>query len=295
MIPFADILEDALIRLGYDSQVSYRLTDVGGGCISRTSIVELGKGERFFIKQNRVDLFSMFEAEALALEELYRKPGPSVPRPLVLGKNEEYAFILMEYLPAGQKEPDFWQTFGENLAQLHLSDPGEGILFGWRRENFIGSSRQINTPEEKWVSFFGNKRLRIQGEWALQKRYIDPSLFGKLESLIDKLDQRIKEPQRPEFLHGDLWSGNYYIGPDNRAWLIDPAVYYGCGEAELAMTEMFGGFPESFYKAYDSVRPIDPSYTEQKDVYNLYHYLNHLNLFGSSYYSSVAAILQRYC
>lgn len=295
MIPLADTIRDALSLLGFDSQIPYQLKNVGGGCISRTSLVDLGKGKGLFLKQNRMDLFPMFEAEAQALMELAQKPGPPVPRPLVLGKNQEYSFLLMEYLSSGEKRQNFWETFGKDLAHLHQSDSGGSTKFGWYRNNYIGSSPQVNTPEDKWISFFRNKRLRVQGEWALERGLIDSLLFGKLESLMNKLEERITEPARPEFLHGDLWSGNYYVGPDNRAWLIDPAVYYGCGEAELAMTEMFGGFPETFYKAYHSVRPIDSSYSEQKNIYNLYHYLNHLNLFGSSYYSSVAAIIQRYC
>lgn len=293
MIPSTNSLQEALDILCKGNRSHYKRKAVGGGCISRASLLLLKNGDRFFIKENQRNLLPMFEAEAIALEELSQKPGPPVPRPLVLGTEGNESFLLMEYLNPHKPQSNFWEVFGAELALLHLS--GGDTLFGWHRDNFIGSSPQINQRGDKWIPFFRDQRLKVQGDWAYRKGLIHTGLHKKLEILFAKLEQRISEPSQPEFMHGDLWSGNYFTGPEGKAWLIDPAVYYGCGEAELAMTEMFGSFPESFYRSYNSVRPIDPDYSEQKDIYNLYHYLNHLNLFGSSYYSSVVSIVQRYC
>jgi len=293
MIPSLDSLQKALETLSKEDKLRYKRRAVGGGCISSASLLELENGDRYFLKENDISLLPMFETEAAALEELSQKPGPPVPRPLALGTGGNQSFLLMEYLTPGKPREDFWEVFGVELASLHLS--GGEAQFGWHQNNYIGSSPQINKWEEKWIPFFREQRLRLQGDWAYSKGLIQTKLYKKLETLLEKLEQRISEPGQAEFLHGDLWSGNYYTGPEGKAWLIDPAAYYGCGEAELAMTEMFGSFPERFYRAYHSVRPIDPDYSVQKEIYNLYHYLNHLNLFGSSYYSSCASIIQRYC
>ena len=128
----------------------------------------------------------------------------------------------------------------------------------------------------------------------MAERYFDPGTRRQCERLLDRLDSRLAEPEFPSLIHGDLWSGNAVCGPDGKAWILDPAAYVGHFEAELAMTELFGGFPTAFYEAYREVNPIDSGYRDRRDLYNLYHLLNHLNLFGGSYLSSVRQILSRY-
>ena len=165
--------------------------------------------------------------------------------------------------------------------------------FGWTSDNYIGAGKQINTQSDKWVPFFRDYRLAPQFKSA--QHYFDASDWKRITRLLDHLDKYLSEPHHPSLLHGDLWSGNFITGSDGRAWLIDPAVYVGHAEADLAMTELFGGFTSLFYDAYNEVNKIDKSYHDHRDLYNLYHLLNHLNMFGVGYLREVKRILMRYC
>ena len=160
------------------------------------------------------------------------------------------------------------------------------------KDNYIGSSKQINRPSDSWVQFFRDSRLAPQFRKA--SSYFDSSDQKRIRYLLDHLDEYLPEPEHASVLHGDLWCGNYIIGNDGEAWLIDPAVYLGHSEADLAMTELFGGFPREFYSAYDEVNPIDREYVQRRDLYNLYHILNHLNLFGGSYLWEVKRVLRQF-
>ena len=165
-------------------------------------------------------------------------------------------------------------------------------LFGWKSDNYIGAGKQKNTQNSKWIPFFRDCRLAPQFKSA--QHYFDSVDRKHIARLLDHLDEYLSEPQHPSLLHGDLWSGNFITGPDGKAWLIDPAVYVGHAEADLAMTKLFGGFNSRFYGAYNEVNRIDKSYHDRRDLYNLYHLLNHLNLFGVGYLSEVKRILMRY-
>ena len=164
--------------------------------------------------------------------------------------------------------------------------------FGFPEDNYIGATPQKNTPMTRWVDFFRECRLLPQIKMADQ--YFDTNTRRLCAKLLDHLDSFLPEPEFPSLLHGDLWSGNSAPGPDGKAWIFDPAAYVGHHEAELAMTELFGRCPEEFYRAYSEITPIDSGYRDRRDLYNLYHLLNHLNLFGGSYLGSVQQILRRY-
>ena len=164
--------------------------------------------------------------------------------------------------------------------------------FGLDRDNYIGAGEQINTPKASWVDFFRECRLSVQLRRA--SHYFDHNLLALSSRLLDRLSELLTEPASPALLHGDLWSGNYIEGSDGKAWLIDPAVYLGHPEADLAMTELFGRFHPGFYRAYQEESPLQAGYEDRRDLYNLYHLLNHLNLFGPSYLSAVAGIIRRY-
>lgn len=164
--------------------------------------------------------------------------------------------------------------------------------FGLLHDNYIGSNRQINKPSVSWIAFFRDSRLEPQFRKA--DVWFDSHDRKAVSSLLDHLDNYLPEPDFPSLLHGDLWNGNYLVGNDGSAWLIDPAAYVGCFEADIAMTELFGGFPRDFYAAYNEVNPLSPDYEDRRDLYNLYHLLNHLNLFGGSYLGSVRSIIRRY-
>ena len=164
------------------------------------------------------------------------------------------------------------------------------MILDW--ECWEKAGEQENTPEHSWIIFFRNHRLIPQFKKA--EVWFDSSDRKRISRLLDNLEDDLQEPDFPSLLHGDLWSGNYITGKDGEAWLIDPAVYVGHAEADLAMTELFGGFPQRFYGAYNEVNPIDPGFRDRRDLYNLYHLLNHLNLFGGSYLEPVKQILRVY-
>ena len=295
----ADGLDRALITLfGPDTAVTDR-QPVYGGDINRAYRLTLSGGQTVFMKSNDPGSQPMFQTEAQGLA-LLRRPGAiGVPRPRALGTDGRLgiSFLLMEYLPSAPKIPGYWETFGRQLAALHLADTAgltadSSAPYGLSFDNYAGSTRQINTPHEKWSDFY--RDCRLVPLFRLVDSYMDRRMRGQSERLMDHLDQYLPEPERPSLLHGDLWSGNALCGPDGRAWILDPAVYVGHREADLAMTELFGGFSPAFYAAYNDVYPIDSGYRDRRELYDLYHLLNHLHLFGESYYYPVARILERY-
>jgi protein-ribulosamine 3-kinase len=224
-----------------------------------------------FLKEGAPARADAFAAEADGLEAL--RPHIRVPSVLDRGVRNGKAFILLEQLDL-QRGGD-WAALGRMLAKLHRAT---GPRFGWARDNYVGLSPQLNTWHDNWAAFFLDCRLRPQAAKA----------GVELPSL--KLLERHR-PQ-PSLLHGDLWSGNAGFTAEGPV-VFDPAVYYGDREADLAMTELFGGFPRAFYAAYDEVFPLEPGYERRKHLYNLYHLLNHLNLFGGGYRGQVDAALRR--
>lgn len=268
---------------------------VYGGDINRTYCLTLSDGRSVFMKSNTLKNLPFFEAEAEGLEALRRTNTIGVPDVLGIGTDRNSSFLIMEYLKAAPKTDGYWEVFGRELALLHRADPRhltEKGRFGFPTDNYIGASPQKNTPMMNWVDFFRECRLLPQIRMA--DRYFDSRLRQLCTKLLDRLDDYLPEPEFPSLLHGDLWSGNSAPGPDGKAWIFDPAAYVGHYEAELAMTELFGRCPEVFYRAYSEVTSIDSGYRDRRDLYNLYHLLNHLNLFGSSYLGSVRQILGRY-
>ena len=180
-----------------------------------------------------------------------------------------------------------------------------GGKYGFTQNNFIGAGRQNNSICDSWIDFF--REYRLEQQFKLAGLYFDSERQFKLAglyfdsygrkamlSLLDHLEEYLVEPEYPSLLHGDLWGGNFVMGPDGAAWLIDPAVYVGHAEADLAMTELFGGFASAFYGSYKEVSPLLPGYADRRELYNLYHLLNHLNLFGEGYYGEVMRIIRRF-
>lgn len=267
---------------------------VSGGDINRAWRLT-ADGKNVFMKANRKENAPFFEAEVSGLWAIAKTGTIRVPEVLGTGMDDAYgAFLLLEWID-GRPGRDFYEKFGRNLALMHLADPSNfvpGGIFGFVADNFIGAGEQENTPESSWTSFFRSHRLLPQFRKA--EGYFDRADRNMMTALFDRLDELLPEPEVPSLLHGDLWSGNYLAGNDGEAWLIDPAAYVGHFEADLAMTELFGGFPRRFYDAYSEINPIDREYRERRDLYNLYHLMNHLNLFGSSYLGSVRRILHNY-
>lgn len=253
----------------------------GGGCIHRAQVLHAADGRRYFLKLNAPHALPMFEAEADGLAALAACDAFRVPRVLACGATPANAFLLLEHLElrplAGAEDG---QRFAHALVELHRHT---GTQFGWPRDNFIGANPQANTRQDGWARFFIEHRLRPQLQMARSKGF-GASFMRDAEAALERVPAIFLEyrPQ-PSLLHGDLWSGNAAMDADGRPVIFDPAVYRGDRDADLAMTELFGGFPTAFYAAYRSAWPPADGYELRKTLYNLYHILNHLNLFGRSY------------
>ena len=288
-------LSDAIRDLfGNERRITGR-QPVYGGDINSSCKITLDDQTTLFMKSNRPDALPNFEAEAFGLETIAAAGCIRVPQLLGLGTDPEgFAFLLMEFADSGRRHPDkaYWSQFAENLANLHKIGAKDIPQFGFPENNYIGHTKQINTWHENWITFFRDCRLAPQFEMA--SGYFEKSERRHITQLLDHLDQYLIEPDAPSLLHGDLWAGNVMTGSDGTAWLIDPAAYYGHAEADLAMTELFGGFPQTFYRRYQECMHLEAGYPDRRELYNLYHLLNHLNLFGSSYLGSVQRILKRY-
>ena len=269
---------------------------VSGGDISTAALLALSNGKRVFIKENRAELAPMFSAELRGLEALAevasRSAAPPVPQALATGVDRGRSFLLLSEISTGR--PASGAAFGRALAELHRS--GRRDSCGFDEDNWIGSTPQKNPWTVDWFDFFAHHRLGFQWSLARRNGYGDRSADSHMESLQRRLPQLIPDVDdgRASLLHGDLWGGNWMAALDGRAWLIDPAVYYGHREADIAMTQLFGGFPAGFHSAWDEAWPKEPGFDKRRDIYNLYHLLNHLNLFGSSYWGGVEDILRRY-
>lgn len=264
---------------------------VSGGCIAHSKVIETSTGNRYFLKMLAGNL-TMFLKEAHGLHELAKPNCIRVPNVLLSSPN----FLLLEYIKPGLKPAGFFSAFGNALAQMHKFTAKE---YGFFEDNFIGATPQYNVADadEKisWSEFYFQKRLLPQLRLAEQNGYATPALrkaMGKLESKIASILQGSEE--NPTLLHGDLWGGNYLCDSDGNPVLIDPAVYYGHREADLAMTKMFGGFAKEFYSAYQQGYPLCDGWEHRENLYLLYHYLNHLNLFGTGYYGTTMNLLATY-
>lgn len=254
--------------------------NVGGGCINTAFCI--GDGVRhYFVKLNDAGGLDMFEAEAAGLLEMASAEAVRVPRPVCTGSAGGQAYLVMEYLPlGGRSSAPAMAALGAGLAGLHRHTAGQ---FGWSRDNTIGSTPQINTRCEDWVEFWRRYRLGYQLRLAADKGH-GGGLQRVGERLMARLDALFADYLPvPSLLHGDLWSGNFGVTEGGEPVVFDPAVYYGDREADVAMTELFGRFPEAFYRAYDEAWPRDQGYPLRRDLYNAYHMLNHLNLFGGGY------------
>jgi len=247
-----------------------------------------GAGRSYFVKLNRADWAAMFVAEARGLEDLSAAQAVRVPGAICHGVEGDTAFLVCEWLDLSSPAKDSAVLLGRQLAGLHRHTQ-EG--YGWKQDNTIGSTPQINTPESRWCVFWREKRLGFQFELGVKNGF-PVSLLSKGENLMAALDALLAgyQPQA-SLLHGDLWGGNWAADERGDPVLFDPAVYYGDREADIAMTELFGGFPEAFYAAYREAWPLDEAYPVRKRLYNLYHILNHANLFdraGGGGYASQA-------
>ncbi len=262
--------------------------ELGGGCINRAFVLRDGS-RAWFVKLNNARRLEMFAAEAAGLEALAAAEAIRVPHPLCVGTAGDEAFLVLEFIAFGRSSPRSPATAGRQLAALHRQTQDR---FGWWRDNFIGATPQANNEDPDWARFWQERRLRPQLDLALARGY-GGRLQERGQRLLAACPALLNHTPPPALLHGDLWGGNLAYDQAGQAVIFDPATYYGDREADLAMTELFGGFNADFYAAYRESWPLDPGYPVRRDLYNLYHVLNHLNLFGAGYLGQAQSMIDR--
>ncbi|MBW3546281.1 MAG: fructosamine kinase family protein [Bacteroidetes bacterium] len=260
-----------------------------GGCINQTVQLKTSAGD-YFIKWNESAEEGMFAAEAEGLRLLREAASLPVPEVIGQGRVAEKTFLLLQYLDSRPPKKDYWQQLGQGLASLHKHTRPQ---YGLDHNNYIGRLPQNNEPMDNWVEFFIERRLEPQLGLAYYQQQLSEDFLARFRKLYTRLPQLLPE-EPPSLLHGDLWSGNVLAGPEGAAWLIDPAVYYGHREAEIAFTHLFGGFDSIFYSAYQEAYPLQAGFDERMALYNLYPLLVHVNLFGAGYLSGIEQTLKRY-
>lgn len=285
-------LMEALRSLGDASGIrSAQILD--GGCINHAMHLRTGQSE-YFLKWNSDPLPGLFQAEADGLRRLAASQTIRVPQVLAVdGPGSDFpAFILLEWLSGPPCERQADAVLGEQFAELHRQDTAP--RYGLDADNYLGFVVQVNTWTEEWPAFFAECRLRPQMELARRNGHLTADRARRIERVINRLPDLLDGVStRPSLLHGDLWSGNIIPGPTGLA-VVDPAVSYSDREIEISYTQMFGSFSPEFYAGYQSVWPLDPGFADRRDLYNLYHLINHLNHFGEEYGPHVDAVLRRY-
>lgn len=265
--------------------------NLSGGCIHRALVI--GDGHtRYFLKLNRAELAASLACEMEGLTAL-RDAGARAPRPLAHGVTAGHAYLAMEYVDLVPAATGNAAELGRMLADLHEST---GVRYGWPRDNFIGATPQVNTQTSSWPTFWREARLAPQLALLAKKREepSHPVLIGLGERVMEAVPSLLDgHTPQPSLLHGDLWSGNAGFTSSGEPIIFDPAVYYGDRETDLAMAELFGGFPRDFYEAYYELAPLDDNYPLRRMLYNLYHVLNHVNLFGGAYSSQAEGMMRR--
>lgn len=265
-----------------------KATPVGGGCIN-TAVRLSGNDQRYFVKLNSQSLLSMFEAEMAGLKAMADSDSIRVPMPLITGTIDGQSYLVMENIQFGSSKNGSAAKAGQQLALMHQATQSQ---FGWTMDNTIGSTPQPNNLTDDWIEFWRDQRLGFQLSLAAKGGYRG-SLQRRGEQLLESFPGLMDHDPRPSLLHGDLWGGNMGYDAEGEPVIFDPAVYYGDREADIAMTELFGGPGQAFYAAYNDVWPLDSGYSVRKDLYNLYHILNHVNLFGSGYLGQAEGLINR--
>lgn len=261
-------------------------SSLAGGSINQVFLLKTSSGEKV-LKINDSNRFpGMFEAEKDGLQALRDSKTIDVPEVYSCGKVNDTSYLLLEYKAEGKRAPNFWDSFAEELANLHQTTAPQ---FGFHSPNYIGSLPQYNEQENSAAEFYVNQRLKPQLKMAFQRGFS----FKGTERILKNISEEIPD-EPPALIHGDLWSGNYLVNEYGNPCFIDPAVCYGPREMDLAMMKLFGGFSEAVFRKYDEIYPLKKAFQKRVPLWQLYYLLVHLNIFGSSYHSRVKAILDSY-
>lgn len=280
-------IDNHISQITGEKFVSNQHLSISGGCINQSYAISNSK-ITYFIKQNLPSQGSMFAAEILGLQQIYQSKTIRSPKPICWGITETSSYIVLEWLEMTNGNHKSWTEMGRKLAAMHKITTNKG--FGWDINNTIGSTPQINNFHSSWTEFYTQNRLNYQFQLAKKRG----GKFPHSAKLLAAIPQLFLDYQiQPSLVHGDLWRGNVGFTIENEPVIFDPATYFGDREIDIAMTELFGGFPPTFYQGYQEVFPLDKGYETRKTLYNLYHILNHFNLFGNGYYSQANQMIEK--
>ncbi|MBL90443.1 MAG: hypothetical protein CMH56_01335 [Myxococcales bacterium] len=267
------------------------MTEAFGGDICQSYLAQITGGPTVFVKAGDPSFQNMFAMEQKGLNALAQCTELTVPTPQHVNQNSEVAILVMNALDFGPKTDKGQRHLGRGLAQMHQITH---TRFGFEADNFIGKTPQKNQWHDNWVEFWLQCRMHPQLD-LLAFRGASSTFLTVADSFCAQLPSLLSgHSPKPSLLHGDLWSGNFGILNDHTPCIFDPAVYYGDRETDLAMTRLFGGFSKSFYEGYQEVLPQAPGHEERQAIYNLYHILNHANLFGGGYFMQAQTEMQRF-
>ncbi|MEE8057042.1 MAG: fructosamine kinase family protein [Pseudomonadales bacterium] len=264
---------------------------VSGGCICQSFLLTTVTGptktkQAFFLKTHRQPPANFFYREAAGLEALTHSTRLRIPK-VIAAAND---YLLLEYIEEGYPSAQYWQTLAQGMAELHRQTQP---YFGFTVDNFCGETPQPNPATSNGYQFFADQRLHFQTERAISNGLLTKEDQQAIDRLINKLPSLIPE-QAPSLIHGDLWSGNIYCDAIGQPVLIDPSCHFGWREADIAMTRLFGHLPDTFYSTYQELLPMEEGWQQRMSIYNLYHLLNHLNLFGNRYLNQVRQVIRTF-
>ncbi len=265
-----------------------QIQPISGGDINAVYSVTNENKEKAVIKINDAETYpQMLAKEEQGLNELRKNETLNIPTIQKNGELEGFQYLILEYIEQGQVDASFWQSFGYGLAKLHdISETN----FGFVEDNYIGSLHQSNLQCESWTEFLINQRLIPQVKLAVDHGIINQAESKQIERIYAEVDN-LWPAEKPALLHGDLWSGNYIQGAQNKPYLIDPAVYYGHREMDLGMMHLFGGFEVTLFEFYNETYPLETGWKSRIKYNQLYPLLVHLNLFGKTYFNQIRAIV----
>ncbi len=273
-----------LLTQGFGDVIDSRY--LHGGSICTTRLIFTISGHRFAIKTHSHAPVNLFISEAESINTLQHHTPLRVPTIYCAGND----FLLMEYIEPGEPNHNYWELLAKQVAVTHQNTNSQ---FGFHIDNYCGETLQINTLCSDGYTFFAECRLNYQAQLAFNAKQLTSKDVADIAKLSQNLESLIPE-QPPSLVHGDFWSGNLHCDEQGNPAVLDPACYWGWREADIAMSKLFNGFDLRFYQAYQSIYPMDSGWEERIAIYNLYHLLNHLNLFGGSYLHSVRNILRQY-